>query len=343
MPKDIAPPDIQALAEQRAVARREQDFARADTLKSDIEVAGWKVVDYASLWSLERAHAPVVEEAGRVRYGSSGQVPSRLHDAAVGTATVVILASEFPDDIARAVRALGEHAPDGTQVVIVANLPSEGQAAALDALDRTDPGAPGVVVDVVWTSARLGEAAALNAGIRRASAPVVVLMDASVEPQNDVVTPLVRALDDPHVAVAGPFGLVSADMRRFEPPEAAASPGRAGTPEGEPMDVDAIEGYLMAFRRADFTERGPLDEHFTFYRTLDVWWSLTLRDDDEGRHRHAVRVPGLSLERHVHRGWASLSDDERDRRSKKNYYRLLKYFASRRDLLSASAAGRGRP
>ena len=45
-----------------------------------------------------------------------------------------------------------------------------------------------------------------------------------------------------------------------------------------------------------------------------------------------------SVARHVHRGWTSLPDDERERASKKNFYRVLKRFATRRDLLVA-----GRP
>src|SRR5438874_77663 len=80
--------------------------------------------------------------------------------------------------------------------------------------------------DVVWTSVRLGHAAALNAGIRRASGAVVILLDSSVEPLGDFVAPLTGALDDPGVAVTGPWGLRSGDLRHFA--EAAAG------------DVDAI-------------------------------------------------------------------------------------------------------
>ena len=105
-------------------------------------------------------------------------------------------------------------------------------------------------------------------GMRRATAPVAVLMDTSVEPTGDVVTPLVQALDDPSVAVVGGWGITSADLRKFE-----------DAPAGE---VDAIEGYLLAFRRADYAARGPLDERFRFYRNLDIWWSLVLRDEGEG-------------------------------------------------------------
>jgi len=148
----------------------------------------------------------------------------------------------------------------------------------------------------------------------------VVVMDTSVEATGDVVTPLVRALDDPTVAVAGGWGITSRDLRRFE--------------DAPPGDVDAIEGYLSAFRRADYLERGPLDERFRFYRNLDIWWSLVLRDTGEGSTaRRAVSLAGLPVVRHEHRGWGSLPDDERDRQSKRNFYRIIDRFGSRRDLL----------
>ena len=53
--------------------------------------------------------------------------------------------------------------------------------------------------------------------------------------------------------------------------------------------MTAIEGYAMAFRRADAAERGPLDEHFRFYRNLDIWWSLVLRDEGEDARAAARR------------------------------------------------------
>ena len=102
--------------------------------------------------------------------------------------------------------------------------------------------------------------------------------------------------------------------------------------------MDAIEGYAIAFRRADYVARGPLDEHFAFYRNLDIWWSLVLREQGEdaaqgATPRRAVRVAGVQVVRHEHRGWASLPEGDRDRLSKKNFYRVLKRFATRRDLL----------
>jgi cysteinyl-tRNA synthetase len=334
MPDDEVPADIRELADARAAARRARDWATADGLRARIEAAGWKVRDAGTLYDLERAAPPDVEAGGVVRYGSSASVPSRLDDAPVGLATVVMVATDWPGDLARALRALTGQGPDGTQLVIVANGVSDEQAAALAALDVADPGAPGIGTEVVHTAERLGWAAALNAGIRRAAAPVVVLMDTSVEPSGDLVTALAAALEDETVAVAGPFGVVSRDLRRFE-----------DAPEGV-VDVDAIEGYALAFRRADFVRRGPLDEHFGFYRNLDIWWSLVLRDppDDapEGTPpRRAVRVTSVPVERHEHRGWAALPEAERDRQSKRNFYRILKRFAQRRDLLVGEGGSRG--
>ena len=84
-----------------------------------------------------------------------------------------------------------------------------------------------------------------------------------------------------------------------------------------PGDVTAIEGYAIAFRREDAAARGPVDEHFRFYRNLDIWWSLVLRDEGEGTApRRAVAVPIPAI-RHEHRGWTSLPDAERDRLSKR--------------------------
>jgi GT2 family glycosyltransferase len=312
------PDEVLEAAHARSRAREARDWAEADRLRAAIEAAGWKIADRGTDFALTPAHPPDVVEDERVRFGASGSVPSRLDEAPVGVASVVLLATDFPDDVARAIAGLREHAPDGTQIVIVGDDPSPEQAAELEAIEARDPGEPGIGIEIVWTSARLGQAAALNAAIRRAAAPVVIVLDSSVEPTGDVVSPLVRALDDESVAVAGGWGIVSADLRTFE--------------EAPPGAVDAIEGYALAFRRSDYIEHGPLDERFRFYRNLDVWWSLVLRDAGEGvapRRALSVELPAV---RHEHRGWTSLPAEERDRLSKRNFYRIIDRFGSRRDL-----------
>jgi hypothetical protein len=304
------PEDVLSAAHARAAARSARDWAEADRLRAEIEAAGWKIVDRGTDFALEPAHPPTVEKAGETRYGASAAVPSRLDEPATGLATVVLVATDWPADVDRALAGLRTHAPAGTSVVVVAEAPSvEGDAALRAVADG---------VEVIRTSERLGTGAAWNVGIRRATGPVVLVLDGSVEPTGDVVTPLVDALGDPTVGVAGGFGIVSPDLRRF-----------TDAPAG---DVTAIEGYAIAFRRADAAARGPLDERFRFYRNLDIWWSLVLRDEGEGSPpRRAVAVD-LPVTRHEHRGWTSLPEDERDRLSKRNFYRIIDRFGPRRDL-----------
>jgi hypothetical protein len=317
------PETVLTAAHDRARARAARDWALADRLRGEIEAAGWTIVDRGTDFALSPAAPPDVDEGARVRYGESRNVPARFEEAAVGLATVVLVATDWPADLERALAGLRAHAPGGTSVVIVADGPSEEQAASLESIESTGEGT-GLPVELVWTSERLGHAAGTNIGIRRAEAPVVILLDTSLEPTGDFVTPLVRALDDEAVAVVGGWGITSQDLRNFE-----------DAPAG---DVDAIEGYVQAFRRSDAAALGPLDERFRFYRNLDIWWSLVLRDgaDDDEQPRRAIRIEGLPLERHEHRGWTSLPDEERDRQSKRNFYRIIDRFGSRRDLLVAN-------
>lgn len=317
-PRDV-PREVREQAEARAAARAARDWATADGLRAQIEAAGWKVIDAGTAFRLEPVHPADVVAAGETRYGRSDAVPSRLAEPPTGLATAIVVAREDPGGARRAIAGLLAHAPAGVDVVMV----DDGSAGSVSG-EAPSVGAGSEIagearVEIVRTSAPLGQAASLNIGLRRARGPVVLVLDASLEPSGDVVTPLIAALDDPSVAVAGPFGLATADLRHFE--EVTSGPAAA------------IEGYLVAFRRADAAERGPLDEAFRFYRNLDVWWSLVLRDAGEGRPGRAARVvEGLPVVRHEHRAWTATPTQDRDRLSKRNFYRVLERFRGRLDL-----------
>jgi cysteinyl-tRNA synthetase len=139
--------------------------------------------------------------------------------------------------------------------------------------------------------------------------------DSSVEPVGDVLTPLERALSDPRVGVAGPVGAVTSDLAQFHPSDGP--------------EVDAIEGYLMAFRRDVVARAGLFDERFRFYRAADLELSFRIRD--LGFVAMVVPVP---IERHEHRAWAHTPDAERERLSKRNYDRFLDRWRGRLDLAS---------
>ncbi len=162
----------------------------------------------------------------------------------------------------------------------------------------------------------LGFSAAVNAGIDAAAGQVVVLFDPGVELKGDAITPLVDLLDDPSVVVAGPFGLRGrGTLKEFVDSEGPA--------------VDAVQGYCMAFRRADAQAVGGFDPRFRFYRMADVEFSFRLR----ARGGLAVAVPNLPLEKHEHRLWEATEPAERERLSKRNTYRFLDRWRDREDLL----------
>jgi GT2 family glycosyltransferase len=169
---------------------------------------------------------------------------------------------------------------------------------------------------VIRLDSPLGFGAAVNAGLEAASGDVVVLFDPGVELKGDAVTPLIAALADPTVAVAGPFGLRGqGTLKEFR--------------ESEGPEVDAIEGYCMAFRRAEVLAAGGFDTRFRFYRMADVELSFRLRN----RGGQAVVVAGLPVERHEHRLWESTEPAERERLSRRNTYRFLDRWRDREDLL----------
>jgi len=318
--KAIPPPEIVEAARRRSAAREARDWATADLLRAEIEAAGWRVVDSGTNFRLEAVHPPEVVDGEVVRYGRS-----------VGEADT--------GEVIRAVTAARRSVPGRVSFVVVANGMGSAAEAELervaapdlapDGSPKPERGAPGGgpaigAFELVRTSARLGRATALNMGLRRSSGSVVILLDPGIEAEADLVTPLVRVLDDPTVAVAGPLGLGSADLRRFDQ---VIAPGPGSVP------TTAIEGGLMAFRRADAAARGPLDEQLRVARNLDIWWSLVLRDEGEDRApRRALVVADLPLRRHEAAPGTSTREVERERLAKRSFYRVLDRFGRRLDL-----------
>ena len=169
---------------------------------------------------------------------------------------------------------------------------------------------------VITIDPPLGFGAAVDAGIDAAAGEAIVLFDPGVELKGDAIAPLLRALDEPGVVLAGPFGVRGkGTLKEFA--------------ESEGPEVDAIEGYCMAFRRSDALAAGGFDPRFRFYRMADIEFSFRLRA--QGGRAVVVAVP---VERHEHRLWESTDPTERDRLSKRNMYRFLDRWRDREDLLT---------
>lgn len=162
-----------------------------------------------------------------------------------------------------------------------------------------------------------GWAQAANRAIEAAAGEIVVLFDPGVELRGDVAGPLVQALDEPGVVVAGAFGV--------------CCEGRVGHfHSNDGPVVDALEGYVLAFRRQDALDAGGFDRKFRFYRIADFELSFRLRSQG-GRRARVVPVP---VRKHAHRLWEATEPEERERLSKRNFYRLLDRWRERPDLIA---------
>jgi GT2 family glycosyltransferase len=104
--------------------------------------------------------------------------------------------------------------------------------------------------------------------------------------------------------------------------------------ESEGPEVDAIEAYLLAFRRELLVGGLRFDRHFTFYRNADL--DLSFRIRDQGLRAVVTPVP---VRRHSHRRWEATPDDLRATWSKRNFYRFLDAWRSRSDLLVSNRDG----
>jgi len=295
----MIPDRIRALLEERQTARADKDFARADAIRDEVDAAGFIIRDTPA--------GPVAEPKPSFTRTDPAAIPDVLAEPATLVASVHLLYEGFPDDLARFLDAFERyHADAGTEVVIVDNASSDGDLIEQLAADRAR---------VLHLDRELGWAAARNAGLKTSAGGSVILADLSIEPTGDIITPLRDALADDSVPIAGPFGLVSEDMRSWR--------------DAHGPDADAIEGYLFATRR-DLLAGQLINERFRWYRNADIDLSFQVRARAGGAPARIVQVPVV---RHTHRGWDALSEDERAHRSKRNHYVFFDRWKDRRDLL----------
>lgn len=278
--------DARALLEQRQRAREARDYRLADELRDRIAALGFDVLDTPAGPELVPVAAPPAE------------------------ISVLVDLEGWPEDTARFLASLTRHQPPGTvEVITVDRRPG-----------HRPPGWGGAWAgpsQVLEADSALGFGAARNLALAAAAGTVVVLVDTSLEITGDLLGALVDALDDPTVAVAGPFGLASADLRDYE--------------ERTTGDVVAVQGYCLAGRRADLESAGGIRESFAFYRNADIDLSLRLRTLQDPIRR-AVAVGAEHCRRHPHRAWEATPEPERSELSRRNMRRVHNRFLGRTDL-----------
>ena len=290
------PDEVRALAAERDERRRAKDFAAADALRDRIARLGFSVIDGQDGPSLEPL---AVTEPHRI---AAYDVESMLDEPATADLSVHWVVEGWPEDVTRGLA--GFRANEGGRDVryVVADV------------TETEPSFYGADVEVLALETGTGWGAAVNAALKRSRGRSVLVMDGSIEPTGDVFARVEVTLEDPSVGVCGPFGISTEDLREFH--------------ESDGPEVDAIEGYLMAFRRDVIRDVGLFDEKFRWYRTADIECSFRIKD--AGLRALRVDVPVV---KHEHRMYHATPEAERDRLSKRNYYRFLERFRDRNDLL----------
>ena len=300
-------PEVRDLLSQRQAAREQRDFATADALRAQLREAGWLVRDTPE--GPELTPAPPYELTDPRELAPRWDEPDR-HDV-----SVVVHVAGWPEDVARAARALAAHHPGADyEVLLVADGAGEATGRALEDLARDDPR-----VRVLHLDPAVGFGVAMNLGMGQALGRVLVWLDPHVEATGDLLGPLLATLDRPGVGLAGGWGVTTTTMLEFEADDGP--------------EVDAVEGYLLAVPRA-LAARVGVDPKDRYYRNADLDYSFAVRALGYGARR--VEVPAT---RHRHRGFHDTDPEERDRASRKNYDRFLGRWKGRTDLLTREFRG----
>ncbi len=298
------PTPIAERVQERAALRQQRSYPLADHLRQEIASDGFTLRDTprGSLVLPRRL------EDEFIVLSDSTDAPDHTREPDLYEFSVNLLAHNSRDDLQRCIESICRHSGGRSlEVVVIDNGSTDETLAYLQQLarknDLTGPDGQKLGLQVLFADHNMGFAAGRNATMRASRGRFIVLMDTSIEINGDIWEPLAQTLADRNMGVVGPYGLVTDDLREFQ-----ESPG---------PDVDAIEGYLMAFRRALLPEVGWIDERFRFYRLMDIYFSFFFKT--AGYRALATPEVAERVIKHPHREWYSLSEEEQATKSKKNY------------------------
>ncbi|GAC1391641.1 MAG: hypothetical protein NVS4B11_09440 [Ktedonobacteraceae bacterium] len=302
------PAEILALSHERDLLRRRGQYDRADVLKQQIEDAGYVIKD-----NPRGAHLvilPSIEIDGQV-YRTARQLPSLLDEPDRCTFSVNILSRNAYDQTVRCIESVLRFA-DTTdiEIVLIDNASQDGIDVWAEAFKYQESR-----LRVLRTTRTMGEAEARNVGLKQSRGRYILLLDNSVELTGDIFTPLMQTLEDGSVGITGLRGLHTDDLRNFEESRAA--------------EVDVIDTLCMAFRRVLLKEAGLFDERYRFPYYMDVDFNFTVRD----LGTMIIVTPNLPITRHAVVSNTNISDAERTRLTKRNFYRFREKWGERDEQL----------
>ena len=308
------PPRLQPLVAQRSRLRSRSEYHLADVIREGIIRDGYEVRDQRDGCLL--IPKPAWDQP-TTAISASTNVTSLIEEPDKYELSISLLSRDNRLEVERAIGGLLPMCQEGrVEVIVVDNGSDDGTDKWLKQTAEEERG-----LRVVCADHNLGTAAARNAALRQSRGRIVVLMDTSIEVTGDPVPHLERAFADPKMGIVGRWGLTSKDLRHFSETE-------------ESGDAIAIQAYFMAFPRRLLRKIGLLDERYRFYRHLDLDLSLSVR-----RIGYQLLVDtDLPLVRHEHGEWMRTPPEQRERLSKRNFYRFLKKWGERTDMLTAATS-----
>jgi len=302
------PADILALSHERDELRKRGKYDRADVLKRQIEEAGYSIKD-----NPHGAHLivlPSVDVDGVV-YRTARQVPSLLDEVDRCEFSVHVLANSNFEETKRCVesvmRWMGTYE---VEILLVNNKSLEELDTWFRDLQSNDSR-----LHLISTSRPLGEAEARNVSMKQSVGKYILLLDSSMELIGDVFTPIDQILADKSIGITGFRGLTSEDLHHFE--------------ESNDGEVEVIDELCMAFERKLLKKIGLFDESYRFPYYMVIDFNFAVRNSGV----RAVVTPNLPIRSYPSLQDVTLSDAERTKLRKRNFYRFLDKWGDRDDLL----------
>jgi len=291
-----APENLHELGRARQAARADKNFALADQIRDQIAQEGYEIVDVAGGFELnEKSLVQNIEDIQKLR-----KLPKSEH-----AITVAIIVNGFHEDAITSINSIKEHS--STEIVVLATQPAKDLAVVVDSHTHViqlekDPG---------W-----GEC--VNALLKIASTPYVVIMDPSTTFTGDAISPVVQELKKKdYVAVGWRGGLVNIEDQWRTVDDKGAG------------EVDVLFSYFFALDKEGALAAGGFNPRAVYYRNADMEFSLRLKHA-AGR----LLQMDLPLVQGRHHGYYDTEESFRDAQSKKNYDRILERFRGKEAILS---------
>ena len=225
------------------------------------------------------------------------------------SATVLIYADSFLEDAIISISALKANSADDVAIyLLISGAPELGDiAAVID--ERTY---------IVQINEGVGWGEGINALMKLANSPYVIVMDPSTILLGDAITPTISKLSEKEFSAVGwRGGLVNVedDWRSVDDKGVG--------------EVDVLFSYFMAFNREAMTQVGGFNPRAVYYRNADIEFSLKIRQ--AGGKLLQMDLP---LTQGRHHGYHDADPDYRDAQSKKTFDRILEKYRGKEAILS---------